>query len=141
LIGVGIDFAFPTVANTGVDTCDQGGCEQPQYVVRGGEGKARDFEKGTAMTQNGFGFSVQTAPGVIVEELARGGGYPNKQISVTTVDRLQSIPGVIVTTGTQGAGDYHGTVNIPYPARSGVFDSISGVFTPQPNPFPVPKGR
>jgi hypothetical protein len=110
-----------------------------QYVVRGGAGAANSFQNGTAATQNGYGFSVQTAPGVSIDELARGGYFPNGQISVSTVEQLEAIPGVTVNFPTPGRGDYHGTVNVPNPPPPGFFNAISGAFRPQPNPFPVPR--
>jgi len=113
--------------------------DELQYVVRGGAGAASSFEAGTALTQNGYGFSVQTAPGVSVNELARGGSFPNSQISVSTVQQLQDIPGVTVNFPTPGRGDYHGTVNVPNPAPPGFFTVISGAFVQQPNPFQVPR--
>jgi len=113
--------------------------DEVQYVVRAGAGAASTFEKGTALTTNGYGFSVQTAPRVSVDELARGGYFPNGQISVTTVQELQAIPGVIVNFPTPGRGDYHGTVNVPYPTPPGFFNVISGVFALRTNPFPVPR--
>ena len=111
--------------------------DEIQYVVRGGQGAASSFQAGTAATQNGYGFSVQTAPGVSVNELARGGSFLNSQISVSTVQQLQDIPGVSVNFPTPGRGDYHGTVNVPNPTPPGFFSVISGAFVQQPNPFPV----
>jgi RHS repeat-associated protein len=113
--------------------------DEVQYVVRGGAGAASSFEAGTNLTTNGYGFSVQTAPHVSISELARGGYFPNAQISVSTVQVLQNIPGVVVRFPTPGYGDYHGTVNVPNPPPSGFFDVVSGAFVPQPNPFPVPR--
>ncbi|MBN9064178.1 MAG: RHS repeat-associated core domain-containing protein, partial [Rhizobiales bacterium] len=113
--------------------------DEIRYVVRGGAGASKTFETGTALTQNGYGFSVQTAPGVSVQELAKGGRFPNAQISVSTVHLLQKIPGVVVRWPTPGAGDYHGTVNIPYPPPAGIFNLISSQFQQQRNPFPVPR--
>jgi RHS repeat-associated protein len=111
--------------------------DEVQYVVRAGAGAASSFERGTALTINGYGFSAQTSPNVPVDELARGGYFPNRQISVSTVQELQAIPGVSVNFPTPGRGDYHGTVNVPNPPPVGLFDVISGVFRPQPNPFPT----
>lgn len=65
--------------------------DQVQYVVRGGAGAARTFETGTALTSNGYGFSVQTAPKVSIDELVRGGYFSNAQISVSTLQELQGI--------------------------------------------------
>ena len=111
--------------------------DEVQYVVRGGAGAASSFERGTNLTSNGYGFSVQTAPNVSTGELARGGYFPNAQISVSTVQELQAIPGVTVNSPTPGFGDYHGTVNVPNPPPAGFFNVISGAFVPQPNPFQV----
>jgi RHS repeat-associated protein len=132
-------FLYPS-ATSSLDTCATGGCENVmQYVVRGGEGKPIDFQRGTNLTTNGFGFSVQTAPNVTVEELARGGGYKNSSISVSTVQQLQTIPGVTVTFPTPGGGRYHGTVNVPNPPPPGFYDLIASQFTRRPNPFPAPR--
>jgi hypothetical protein len=110
-----------------------------QFIVRAGIGKSADFEKGTKLTSNGYGFSVQTRSNTSIEELARGGGFPNLQISVTTVRALEAIPGVTVNWPTPGYGQYHGTVNIPYPPPPGIYDAISAVFTRRDNPYPVPR--
>jgi RHS repeat-associated protein len=109
--------------------------DEVQYVVRGGAGAASSFERGTNLTSNGYGFSVQTAPSVSINELARGGYFPNAQISVSTVQELQAIPGVTVNSPTPGFGDYHGTVNVPNPPPAGFFNVISGTFVPQPKPI------
>jgi RHS repeat-associated protein len=113
--------------------------DEVQYVVRGGAGAVSSFEQGTNLTSNGYGFSVQTAPSVSISELARGGYFPNAQISVSTVQELQAIPGVTVNSPTPGFGDYHGTFNVPNPPPAGFFNVISGAFVPQPNPFQVPR--
>ena len=121
-------------------TCTEnpGACERnPQYVVRGGLAAPGSLQEGTALTSNGFGFSVQTAPGVPVDELARGGFFRNKMISVTTVARLEMIPGVIVNTGTPGRGDHHGTVIVPNPPPPGFFEFLSTQFARKQNPYPI----
>jgi RHS repeat-associated protein len=110
----------------------------PQYVVRAGAAAANSIQTGTAITINGYGFSVQTAPDLSPEQLASGA--PNIQnygaYSYTTVQQLEEIPGVTVTWPTPGGGDNHGTVNVPYPPPPGIFDLISGTFTTvRPNPF------
>jgi hypothetical protein len=121
----------------GMDDCGPPRCGS-QYVVRAGEGKAIDFQRCTAMTQNGYGFSVRTAPNVLVDELARGGYFKNLQSSVSTTLILRTIPGVSVNAPTPGRGDYHGTVNVPNPPPAGFFNQIQGAFARQPNPHPVP---
>ena len=110
-----------------------------QYVVRAGMAAPENLEGGTKLTQNGYGFSVQTAPGVSIDELARGGRFPNNQISWTTVDTLQKIPGVTVNWPTPGYGDYHGTVNLPNPPPPGIFNVISAQFNRMQNPYPTPR--
>jgi RHS repeat-associated protein len=112
----------------------------PQYVVRAGAGEPASFRAGTEFTINGYGFSVQTAPGLGHQELARAA--PNIEqygkYSYTTVQQLQAIPGVAVNFPTEGRGTYHGTVNVPYPAPPGLFEAIAGVFQQvSPNPFRV----
>jgi hypothetical protein len=99
----------------------------------------RSIRDGAQVSANGFGFSVQTAPGISEDVLARGGSFPNAQISVSTVRQLEAIPGVTVTAPTPGFGDYHGTVNLPNPPPSGLFDAIHDVFAQKPNPYVVPR--
>jgi hypothetical protein len=128
---------YPT-STASNDTCDPPNCGN-QYVVRGGAGTPASFQNGTKLGPNGFGFSVQTAPGVSVDQLARGGSFPNNQISVSTTNALQAIPGVTVNAPTPGFGTYHGTVNVPNPPPPGMFNAISGAFTQQPNPYVTPR--
>jgi hypothetical protein len=89
-----------------------GDADQPQYVARGGVATPSQLRAGTRLTANGYGFSVQTAPGVPVDELARGGRFPNRRISITTVQELRAA-GVTVNFPTPGAGAHHGTVVVP----------------------------
>lgn len=89
------------------------------------------------MSRNGYGFSVQTAPGRSPNELAAAA--PNiaqyGSYSYTTVEQLESIPGVTVNYPTHGRGAYHGTVNVPNPPSPDLFATISGQFTTVPNPY------
>jgi hypothetical protein len=85
---------------------------------------------------NGRGFSVQTAPGLSVEAWARGGRFPNRQISVATVGALETA-GPPVVGPTPGDGDHHGTVLVRVDATSETFEALSRCFSPWPNPFPV----
>lgn len=109
-----------------------GGFRPPQFVVRGGIATVAQLEAGTRHSINGYGFSVQTAPGLSVYELARGGRFPNRQISVTTVEALREL-GVTINAPTPGAGDHHGTVIIPYPPPPGLFESLSRCFAQRSN--------
>jgi uncharacterized protein RhaS with RHS repeats len=108
-----------------------------QYVVRAGAAAPASLQTGTQMSINGYGFSVQTFPKLLPEELAREA--PNitnyRQYSVTTVQELQAIPGVTVNFPTPGGGRYHGTVNVPNPPPPGIFLAISGTFVRRQNPF------
>jgi hypothetical protein len=125
-----------TTSTAGPDE-DNGNPEQ--YVVRAGAAAANSLQAGTAHTSNGYGFSVQTAPGLSPDQLAAGAPRIEayRQYSVTTVSQLQRIPGVTVNA-TPGGGANHGTVNIPYPAPSGIFITISSQFQQRPNPFYKP---
>jgi hypothetical protein len=114
-----------------------GDAARPQYVVRAGVATPTQLRAGTRLTANGYGFSVQMAPGVAVDELARGGRYPNRRISVSTVQQLRGA-GVTVHFPTPGAGAHHGTVVVPSPPPLGIFEGISSLFTQRLNPFPVP---
>lgn len=128
----------PQPSGSGASTDDRQ-C-YPQYVVRGGIARAQDLQTQTKWSINGYGFSAQSAPDVPVDELARGGFFPNPQISVTTTLDLMNL-GLTVNTGTPGGGLYHSTVVVPFPPPPGIFDSISSTFIRQPNPFPVPRGN
>ena len=89
------------------------------------------------MSKNGYGFSVQTAPGLSPNALAAAA--PNiaqyGSYSYTTVEQLESIPGLRVNYPTQGNGAYHGTVNLPNPPPAGLFATISSRFTAILNPY------
>jgi hypothetical protein len=110
--------------------------DELQYVVRAGIGKPAAFEAGSRMTSNGYGFSVQTARNVSIDELARGGAFKNKQTSVSTVQQLMTL-GLQVNFPTPGQGEYHGTVIVPNPPPPGIFNAISGAFRPRTNPYPA----
>jgi hypothetical protein len=111
----------------------------PQFVVRAGVASASQLRTGTRHSVNGHGFSVQTAPGMQVDDLTRGGQFPNRLISVTTIAKLGTI-GITVNAPTPGAGAHHGTVVIPHIAPLGIFKAISRCFSQQTNPFITPRG-
>jgi hypothetical protein len=83
------------------------------------------------------GFSVQSALGVSVEELARGGQFRNRQISVTTRTALQQ-RGFELVFPTPGRGAYHATVRTPDPLSPETAAVLSGLFVQRVNPHPVP---
>jgi hypothetical protein len=86
--------------------------EEPQYVVRAGMARPDNLIAGTTahrLVPGLTGFSVQSALGLSVKELARGGQFRNGHISVTTVGALQR-HGFEVVFPTPGRGGYHTTV-------------------------------
>jgi hypothetical protein len=103
-----------TAGNDARDAAGDAG--QPQYVVRAGVATPFQLRAGTRLTVNGYGFSIQTAPGVSVDELARGGRFPNRQIGITTVEQLRGA-GVTVNFPRPGAGTHHDTVVLPSQPR------------------------
>jgi hypothetical protein len=113
-----------------------------QYAVRAGRAAPGSLATGTYMSINGYGFSVQTARGCSPDELAAAA--PNiaqyGAYSYTTIEQLQTIPGVSVNYPTYGQGAYHGTVNVPNPPRAGLFAEISRQFTTVVNPYRLRPG-
>jgi hypothetical protein len=108
-----------------------------QYVVRAGIAQPRTLIEGTAahrLVRGLYGFSVQSAPGVAVEELALAGRFPHVQISVTTVELLQA-HGFTVVFPTPGKGAYHATVRTPWPLALAGATLLSNLFTRRPNPY------
>jgi hypothetical protein len=114
--------------------------EADQYVVRAGIARPDNLIAGTTahrLLPELTGFSVQSAPGVSVEELARGGQFRNRQISVTTRNALQR-HGFAVVFPTPGRGAYHATVRAPDPLPPDTAVLLSSLFVQCPNPHPVP---
>lgn len=151
VVTVGSAFAAFTAAaavaltptELGDDSCNPPNCGN-QYVVRAGIVAAKSLEStGVRQSINGFGFSVQTAPGLSPEQLAAGAPRIERyrQFSITTTFELQSIPGVVVNAPTPGGGPNHGTVNVPFPPPPGIFRTISDRFTQRPNPFYNPNWK
>src|SRR5579884_1217939 len=63
----------------------------PEWVVRAGVATAQALTAGYAEHDEVpglFGFSVQYAPGLTIEDLAQAGQFPHKQISFATDDSL-----------------------------------------------------
>jgi len=108
-----------------------------QYVVRAGIAQPRSLLDGTAdhrLFRGLYGFSVQSAPGVTVEALARAGRFPHPQISVTTVELLHD-HGFAVVFPTPGKGAYHATVRVPRPLSLANATLLSSLFTRRHNPY------
>jgi hypothetical protein len=79
------------------------------------------------------GFSVSTAPGMSVQDLANIAQYPNNIISYTTVDALAVIGVPVVPTPFPGM-PIHGTAVVPIPLDPARAAEISSVFQQIPNP-------
>lgn len=109
--------------------------DEVQNVVRGGITTPQSLIDRSAehiAVPGLYGFSVQSAPGLSVEQLARAGGFPNRQISVTTTAALAELG--IAVVPSPGAG-YHATAQVPNPFPPGLAAQISGIFRQQPNPI------
>ncbi len=107
------------------------------FVVRGGITTPQQLQRGVAehrAVPGLTGFSVQSAPGLTVAELAAAGQFPNSQISVTTVRQLLSVGVVVVPSPGRG---FHNTAVTPLPLSDEQAALISSVFRQQPNPAPV----
>jgi RHS repeat-associated protein len=110
------------------------------YVVRGGVTTPKQLQAGTAEHRGvpGLtGFSVQSAPGMTIEQLAAAGQFPNSQISVTTVSQLDAIGVRVVPSPGRG---FHNTAVVPLPLPDKLAAEISAVFRQQRNPAPVKRG-
>jgi RHS repeat-associated protein len=106
------------------------------FVVRGGVTTPQQLQRGVAehhAVPGLTGFSVQSAPGQTVEQLAAAGRFPNTQISVTTVRELQRIGVPVRPSPGQG---FHNTAVTPLPLSDSQAMQISDVFRQQPNPHP-----
>jgi hypothetical protein len=107
-----------------------------QYVVRAGLAQPASLIAGTAphpLVPGLCGFSVQSAPGITVEELARAGRFPHPWISVTTVAVLAR-HGFDLAFPTPGKGAYHATVRVPCPLPMGTAVLLGGLFVRYRNP-------
>jgi hypothetical protein len=112
-----------------------------QYVVRAGLAEADSLIVGSRPHRDVpglFGFSVQSSPGVSIDELARAGLFPHLQISVTTLAMLRSA-GFDLMFPTPGKGAYHATVRVRDPLRPDDAARLSGLFVRRRNPYPVSK--
>ena len=114
-----------------------------RYVVRAGIARPTSLIVGTAVhrTVPGLtGFSVQSFPGVSVNELARAGQFRNPRTSVMTLDTLWCY-GFELVFPTPGKGVYHATEIVPYPLTPDIAAALSRLFTQRDNPHPASKGN
>ena len=109
------------------------------FIVRAGLARPDSLIIGTTPHRDiaGLtGFSVQSAPGVAVEELARGGLFPHGWISVTTLAVVQWY-GFKLIFPTQGRGVYHATIEVPCPLPRDLASLLASLFIQRRNPHPV----
>ena len=85
------------------------------------------------------GFSVRSAPGVSVNELARAGRFAHLQIGVTTLDVLLG-DGFELVFPTPGGGVDRATVRVQDPLPPDVAMRLSALFIRRRNPYPMPRG-
>jgi RHS repeat-associated protein len=101
-----------------------------QYVIRGGLATPENLQARTGPVR-GFtpltGFSVTTAPGLSLDDLARYAQYPNGTISYTTVKDL-AILGIQVAPTPQPNDPLHATVVVPDPLPNELAGRLSAEF-------------
>jgi len=77
------------------------------WVVRGGQNRAADIERGFGTHPSGAtGISVESAPGLSVQELA--GAVPHGHVGVTTVGEVRAAGGDVIRT--RGRSPNHATL-------------------------------
>ena len=85
-------------------------------VVRGGQNRPEDIERGTATHPSGVtGVSVECAAGLPVEELAKP--IPHGQVGVTTAGAVRAAGGDVVRTS--GRSPNHATLTGLTPEEAG----------------------
>lgn len=108
-----------------------------QYVVRGGRATPQNLMDGsTSFPYKGktmSGFSVSSAPGVSVQDLAAAGNYKNGEISYTTTGKLEKL-GVPVTPTPTSNNALHATAGVNVPLDPAKAAAISAAFKRIPNP-------
>ena len=107
----------------------------PQYVIRGGLASPQNLIAGSTLVPgtNLSGFSVTSALGMSVNQLAMAANYPNNQISYTTTAALGGV-GVPVVPSPSTNNPLHATAVVPVPLDPTRAAQISGLFTRIPNP-------
>jgi peptide/nickel transport system substrate-binding protein len=92
---------------------------------------------------NIVGFSVQSAPQKTIKELAAGGWYSDRLLSVTTVEALkeagQSVGVPVEVVRAPGRGAFHSIVVAPRRLPDHAAEALSQVFRQMPNPAPRPQ--
>jgi hypothetical protein len=109
-----------------------------QFVVRAGLARPAVLVVGTTphrLVTGLSGFSVQSAAGMPVDELARAGRFPHPWISVITV-AISRTHGFDLVFPTPGKGAYHANVRAPWPLPRESASLLSGLFVRRRNPYP-----
>lgn len=118
LLGVLAKKATAKVAASTVPRCSAqcvGKLPDSANVVRGGKNLPSDLARGTGTHPSGVtGVSVEIAPGLSVEDLARN--IPHSQIGTTTVGAVRSAGGDVITTS--GRSVNHATMTGVSPAQA-----------------------
>jgi len=132
MTGLGV---LAVVAGALGGSADKSERTQPQYVIRGGLASPENLIEGSTEVRgyNFTGFSVTTAKGMTVEELAMARRYPNRKISYTTVATLEGI-GVPVQPTPNDDNLLHATAVVPIPLDPARAVQISALFTRIDNP-------
>ena len=107
------------------------------YVVRAGVPSPENLQNSVSdhnRVPDLSGFSVQSAPGVSVQDLAAQlpSTGDRKTIGVSTVSRLNAIGSSVLSS--PGFGAFHATVVTPNPLSGAQATAISGAFAVIPNP-------
>lgn len=113
--------------------------QEQVWVVRGGIAIPKQLKEGVdehPRVRGLAGFSVQSAAGKSIEELAAAGEFRHGQISVTTVSELLAVGVPVVKSPGNG---YHNTAKTEDPLTDSHALAISSVFKARPNPARVKK--
>lgn len=122
---------LPTLRPGRSDIVVRGGIATPQQLQRG----IAEHARAPGLT----GFSVQSAPGKTINELAAAGQFHNRQISVTTVEGLEDAGrclGFDIRVVPSPGRGFHNTVTTPNPLPTDLAKALSEVFRRMPNPSP-----
>jgi hypothetical protein len=118
---------------------------EPNWVVRSGIATPEQLKDGTSEHKaiaGLYGFSVQYQPGRSIQELAAAGWFPNRHISVATIEDLVAVgenAGYNVSVVKSPGRGYHHTIEVPYPMPDDLATALSNVFTQMLNPAPFPR--
>jgi hypothetical protein len=120
--------------------------DQGAFVILDGVVTPQRLQKkvsGYKNVPNIVGFSVQSAPQKTIKELATGGWYSDRLLSVTTVEALkeagQSVGVPVEVVRAPGRGAFHSIVVAPRRLPDRAAEALSQVFRQMPNPASRPQ--